>query len=220
ENTIEHRFTEAESFRATDFRYAEEKREAEALLERQFAAARASGSEVTVAVLRPAAVTGPRGRKRRSQIGLQAAMSGQLTGNTIHRIVSTLMSFVPVTQRWCWQFIHEDDIADIVALAAFATLRSNYDVLNVAPPGEIVRPRDVAQAFGRRLVRVHPQLVRLVFFLAWHGTRGRIPTPRGAWKPYCYPIVVDGSKLTTVYGYRYRMESIPAFTQNVGRFAS
>lgn len=60
----------------------------------------------------------------------------------------------------------------------------------------------MARMFGKRTLRIHPQLIRLAFFILWHGSRGRIPASRGSWKAYSYPINVDGSKLTETYGYR------------------
>ena len=218
-NTIEQRFTETDPLRASGFRYADDKRQAEQHLQTRFAKARAEGSAVEVAVLRPAAVTGPRGRHQRVLFGLQSALSGQLKRTVAERMVALLMSFIPVTPRWCRQFVHEDDVADIAALLAFADLPERYATFNIGPPGAVMRAADMAQAFGKRPLRIHPQLIRLAFFLAWHGTRGRIPTSRGTWKSYSYPIVVDGAKPTNVYGYRYRMDSTDAFTKNSGRYA-
>jgi hypothetical protein len=59
-------------------------------------------------------------------------------------------------QGWCHQFIHEDDIADIVSLVDVAALKADYEILNGAPPGETVKPCDAAQTLGKRLLRVHP----------------------------------------------------------------
>jgi nucleoside-diphosphate-sugar epimerase len=201
------------------FRYGDDKHLAEEHLQQRFAQARAAGSKVDVAVLRPAAVTGPRGRHQRVLFGLQSALAGQLKRSAVERVVALLMSVLPVTPRWCRQFVHEDDVADIAALLAFAELPSSYATFNIGPPGDVMRAADMAQAFGKRPLRLHPQLIRLAFFLAWHATRGRIPTARGTWKSYSYPIVVDGAALTTVYGYRYRMDSADAFTKNAGRYA-
>jgi nucleoside-diphosphate-sugar epimerase len=74
-NTIEHRFTEDEPFRKTDYLYAEEKRIAEERLEACFAEA---VRKVPTVLVRPAAITGPRGRFMRIRFGLQAALAGQL----------------------------------------------------------------------------------------------------------------------------------------------
>lgn len=218
-NTIEHRFTEAESFRESDFLYAEEKRVVEQSLASKFARAREHGSDVSVAVLRPAALTGPRGRGRTGGLRLQNALAGQQNASAVQRLVSLLVSILPVTEKWSRQFLHEDDIVDIATMLAFADLRAPYTVLNACPPGDVMRGADMARVFGKKMLHVHPQLIRLAFFVLWHGTRGRIPSSRGSWKAYAYPIVVDGEKLTGEYGYRYRMDTLDAFTKNEGRYA-
>ncbi|MFA9198372.1 MAG: NAD-dependent epimerase/dehydratase family protein, partial [Aquirufa sp.] len=93
ENTIEHRFTEVEPFRKTDYLYAEEKRIAEERLEEEFAKA---SRKVPTAIVRPAAITGPRGRYMRIRFGLQAALSGQLKDSFVFRLISLMTRFVPV----------------------------------------------------------------------------------------------------------------------------
>jgi nucleoside-diphosphate-sugar epimerase len=220
DNTIEHRFKEDEGFSQSDLRYAEEKRIVEEHLAEKFMQARSKGSETAVVVLRPAAISGPRGRRRRGHVGLQSALAGQMKGGMIHRLISLVLSNVPVTPQWCRQFIHEDDVADIAALFAFGDLKAQYTVLNACPPGDVVLGEDMARAFGKRAIPVHPQLIRLVFFLVWHGTRGRMSTSPGAWQSYSYPIAVDGSKLTNEYGYRYRMGCLDALTKDEGRHSA
>ena len=219
-NTIEHHFTEQEGFRKTDYLYAEEKRIVEERLHSKYEVARARGSSVKVAIIRPAAITGPRGRYMRIRFGLQAALSGQLksSGSLVHKVISAMVSFVPVTPKWCRQFIHEDDIADIVALFSFSDLKKDYDAFNACPPGEPVRGQDMARAVGKRTLPVLPFMVRIVFFFAWNLTRGRVPTSRGGWKSYSYPIAVDGSKLTKLYGFAYRMPPREAFMTKEGRY--
>ena len=223
-NTIEHLFTEAEGFRKTDYLYAEEKRICEEHLEERYQkAVAAKGGNASlvpqVAIIRPAAITGPRGRYMRIRFGLQAALSGQLKESFIHRLISFMVSFVPVTKNWCRQFIHEDDIADIVTLFAFNPLKSDYEAFNACPPGLVVRGADMAAAVHKRAVRIHPWLIRIVFFVMWNISRGRVPTSKGGWKSYSYPIAVDGSKLTNMYGYQYQWPSKEAFVKKEGRYA-
>lgn len=220
DNTVEHRFTEAEPFRDSDYLYAIEKRRVEEDLKARHDAAAAAGARVPqVSVVRPAAITGPRGRFGRVRFGLQAALSGQLRGSLSHRIVSALTAFVPVTEKWCRQFVHEDDVADIVERLAFGEPVPGYEVFNLCPPGPAVLGADMAKAVGKRAVRVPPLLVRAAFFLCWHLSRGKIPTSRGGWKAYSYPVVVDGSKVTRVLGHRYAHESREAFSERRGRYA-
>ena len=218
DNSIEHKYKEEEGFRKSDYLYAEEKRISEVHLEEKYAEAKSRGNQIKVAIVRPAAITGPRGRFMRIRFGLQAALSGQLKENFIHRLVSLMVSFVPITKNWCRQFIHEDDVVGIITLLSFGDLKSNYEAFNTCPPGEVVRGKDMAKAVGKSAVRVHPLLIRFVFFVMWHISRGRVPTSRGGWKSYSYPIAVDGSKLTQMYGYRYMYPSLDAFYYTNGNY--
>jgi nucleoside-diphosphate-sugar epimerase len=210
-NSVNHLYKEEEGFRKSDYLYAEEKRIVEAHLEEKFLAAQERGRNIEVAVVRPAAITGPRGRYMRIRFGLQAALSGQLKESFVHKLISLMVSFVPATHTWLRQFIHEDDVVRIVELLAFSPLKKQYDAFNICPPGAVVRAPDMAKAVGKSVVYVHPQLIRLVFFTMWHGTRGRVPTSKGGWKSYSYPIAVDGSKLTREYGFQYSAPSLDAF---------
>ncbi|TSC87112.1 MAG: hypothetical protein G01um10148_217 [Parcubacteria group bacterium Gr01-1014_8] len=218
ENEISHVFTEESPFRSSDYRYAEEKRISEMHLEEKYKVATAKRKDISVFVVRPAAISGPRGRFSRIRFGLQSALSGQLSGSFVYRIVTLLTSFVPATPKWARQFVHEDDVVDIVELLAFDAPQSGYDVFNLCPPGEPVLAKDMAQAVGKRILPMHPLLIRFAFFLMWHLSLGKIPTTRGAWKGYSYPIIVDGSKITKKYGYTYRMASKDAFVYTDGRY--
>jgi nucleoside-diphosphate-sugar epimerase len=218
-NTVDHFFTESEPFRKSDYLYAEEKRFAEERLISKYQNAKKAGNIVPqVFVVRPAAVTGPRGRYSRIRFGLQSALSGQLKGNFIYNTVSFLVSFTPITEKWLRQYIHEDDVVDIVTLLSFDNLKGDYEVFNICPPGPVVTGIDMAEAVGKRSVLVSPFVIGIVFFFMWHLTRGRIPTSKGGWKSYSYPIAVDGSKLTKMYGYKYKFQSKEAFVEKKGRY--
>jgi nucleoside-diphosphate-sugar epimerase len=216
-NTIEHRFLESEPFRKTDYLYAEEKRVAEERLEACFAKA---SRKVPTAVVRPAAITGPRGRFMRIRFGLQAALAGQLKDSFAYRIVSGMTRFVPITPKWVRQFIHEDDVTSLVELLAFAEPKGEYEVFNICPPGDVVLGKDMAEAVGKKAVLIQPWMARLPFAFLWHATHGKIPTAKGSWKGYSYPIAVDGSKLTKTYGYQYRYSSLDAFRYTDGEYES
>jgi nucleoside-diphosphate-sugar epimerase len=223
DNEIDRVFKEEDGFRPSDYLYAEEKRISEEHLKEKYDAHAASGRTMPiVTIIRPAAITGPRGRFARVRFGLQSALSGALkTSRSIwHRIVSALVSFTPVTKKWVRQFVHEDDIHNIVEIAAFSPLSYSYEAFNAAPPGAVVLGKDMAKAVGKKPVRVHPLIIRCVFFALWHLSRGSIPTSRGGWKSYSYPIVVDGTKITRVLGYQYSCDSLTAFTSSKGKYSS
>lgn len=214
-NTIEYRFTEEDPFRETDYLYAEEKRIAEERLEQCF---KEAARKVPTAVVRPAAITGPRGRYMRIRFGLQAALAGQLKDSPVYRLVSLMTRFVPVTPNWLRQFIHEDDVVNLVELLAFSEPKGQYEVFNICPPGDVVLGKDMAEAVGKKAILIQPWMARIPFALLWHGTRGKVPTAKGSWKGYSYPIAVDGSKLTRVYGYEYQYPSLDAFRYTDGEY--
>ncbi len=221
QNTIEHLFTEKEQFKVTNYLYAEEKRVVEDHLHSRYGEAKSAGTPIQVFVVRPAAITGPRGRVDRIRFGLQSALSGSLKGQGFfYSLVSLMVSWVPVTDKWLRQYLHEDDVTDIMALFAFNELEGTYEVFNLAPSGPAVLGKDMAKAVGKRTLPIHPWMARIVFFFMWHLTRGVIPTAPGSWKWYSYPIAVDGSKLTKQYGFKYRWGSKDAFVKNEGRYAS
>jgi nucleoside-diphosphate-sugar epimerase len=215
-NEIEQRFTEKDPFRVMDYLYAEEKRISEGHLEEKYEGR--TNKDIQVAIVRPAAITGPRGRFMRIRFGLQATLSGQMKDSFAYRVVSAMVSFVPVTPKWVRQFIHEDDVAGIIERLVFGEPAGKYEVFNICPPGAVVRGSDMARAVGKKILPVSPWMVRLPFFVFWHLTRGKIPTGRGAWKSYSYPIAVDGSKVTRELGYTYQHEGFNAFYYTDGTY--
>lgn len=216
DNSVDHRYTEDELFRKSEYLYAEEKRWTEEHLEERYA--KRANKDIQVSVVRPAAITGPRGRFMRIRFGLQAALAGQLKDSFVYRIVSGLVSFVPVTKTWLRQFIHEDDVVGIVERLSFGEKVEGYQVFNICPPGDVVRGKDMAKAVGKKTLPIHPWLIRPAFFFFWHATRGKIPTGPGAWRGYSYPIAVDGSKVTRVLGYHYKYPSFDAFYYTDGAY--
>lgn len=219
-NTLEHAFTEEEPLRDSEYLYAQEKKVVEESLQNIFDTAKKERvPHPQVSIIRPASITGPKGRYSRKTFGLQSALSGQLKETLTQKIVTALLAWMPITPLWCRQFIHEDDINDITTVLAFGNTTHEYEVFNACPEGPIVRGVDMADAVGKKTITLHPQIIRAVFFVAWHVSQGRIPTSPGGWKTYSYPIVVDGSKITKKYGYTYKMSPKDAFIKKEGRYA-
>jgi len=219
-NTISHRFTEDEPFLESEYLYGIEKKAVETRLRARYEKAKKSNVYCPkIFILRPAAITGPRGRfMMKNRFGLQAALSGRLKSSFLYRIISLLVLFVPATKQWCRQFIHEDDVTNIVDTIIFNDHPVSYEAFNICPPGDPVLAHDMARAVGKRVLRIYPWMVRLAFFLFWHGTRGRVPTSRGVWKFYSYPLIVDGSKLSRMLKYQYQHNGTNAFYYTDGRY--
>jgi len=216
-NTFEHYFTEAEGFRDDGYIYAHEKKVTEESLKQKFDQLKKEGKSVPqVSVVRPAAITGPRGRFMRIRFGLQSALSGNLKGGFVNKMVTTLTSFVPATKGWVRQFIHEDDVNDIVTKFAFEDMLWDYNVFNITPTGEPVFAPDMAKAVGKKVLPIQPWMARVAFFFFWHATRGRIPTCPGSWRFYSYPVLMSGEKLAQVYQCKY--SSKDAFRYTNGRY--
>ena len=219
-NTIEHRFTEDEPMREEEYSYAREKIKVEEILRDVHSRASDKKAHIPqISIVRPAAITGPRGRFVRIRFGLQSALSGQLKGNFFYRVISLLVSYVPATPWWVRQFIHEDDVTDIIELLAFnESVVHDYEIFNITPPGDPVFAKQMAQAVGKKVLPIRPWMARIAFFVFWHISRGKIPNGRGVWRFYSYPIVLNGEKLTEKYGYQYKFNSLDAFQFTTGRY--
>ncbi len=217
DNRFDHAFTEAEGFRDDDYIYAHEKKVTEENLKAKFDQAKKEGRRVPqVTVVRPAAITGPRGRFMRIRFGLQSALSGNLKGGFINRLITTLTSFVPATKGWVRQFIHEDDVNDIVLTFALEDQPWDYNVFNITPLGEPVFAPDMAAAVGKKILPIQPWMARVAFGFFWHATRGKIPTCPGSWRFYSYPVLMSGAKLAGVYQCQYSSKEAFAYTD--GRY--
>ena len=123
-----------------------------------------------------------------------------------------------MTPKWLRQYIHEDDVVGIIDRLSFGEKVEGYEVFNICPPGPVVLGPDMAKAVGKRTVLVAPWMVRIPFSIFWQLTRGKIPTGRGAWKSYSYPIAVDGSKVTKELGYTYKHNAFDAFYYTDGEY--
>lgn len=217
-NTLEHRFTEEDPSRNDDYLYAMEKKAAEDALAEEMQKAKEAGRELSVVVVRLAAVTGPRGRFMRERFGLQSALAGTLKGAAVYRLVNIMTWSVPATKKWCRQFIHEDDLSDVLGLIAFTPSAPSFKIYNLAPPGPVVGPHDMGRAVGKKVFLLHPRLIQIMFFVMYHLTRGKVPTSRGGWRFYSFPVVIDGAKVAHDFNFTYTHNSLSAFTKTTGRY--
>jgi hypothetical protein len=201
--------------------YAYEKLQSEKHLQQKYdAEQKKRGSIPKVTVLRLAAVTGPRGRFHRIRFGLQSALIGNVRGSVLYKMVTVLTAFMPATKSWIRQFVHEDDVVNLVMFLTQSgqSLDWQYRVFNVTPDSAPVTAPDMARAVGKRIIPVYPWMVKIVFSCFWHVTRGAIPTCPGSWRFYSYPILMSGASLKEVYVCKYA--SYDALVYTDGWYAS
>jgi UDP-glucose 4-epimerase len=184
--------------------YGVQKREVEALLEKS---CRELQPSTHVVVLRLASVSGPRGRFGLNRYGLLSTVAGRFPVLVCGR------------RDWGRQYLHEDDIVAVLAMLTLAPPTEGYEVLNVSPP-DYLDATDLGRIFGKQVMVLPPALLKTLFWLIWHGTRGALTTPSGAWKFLSYPIRVDGSRLAKAYGYHCRYSSRQALEAREGRYAT
>jgi nucleoside-diphosphate-sugar epimerase len=201
-NSVAERLSENAALTERDYLYGSHKRQIEQTLRGAYAA---SDRRTHVVVLRCASISGPYGRFALGRFGIVSTLTGMLP-------------FLPCGHSdFGRQYLHEDDIVEIVALLLTAPAKDGYEVFN-ASPEDYLASTDLAALLQKRRIIVSPGLLRRLFALSWHLSRGRVPTPRGAWKFLTYPIAVDGSALTERYGYRYRFTSVDALMARAGRY--
>jgi UDP-glucose 4-epimerase len=200
-NSLAARFCEDAPLTERDYLYGIHKREIEQLLEDAYAA---SDYRPHVVVLRCASISGPYGRFAAGRFGIVSTLT-------------SLFPFLPCGRAdFGRQYLHEDDIAQIVALLLTAPTKEGYEVFN-ASPDDYLAAADLASLLQKRTITIPPALLRGLFALCWRISRGRVPTPRGAWKFLTYPIAVDGSALIETYNYRYQFSSADALLARAGR---
>ena len=200
-NSLAERFSEKAPLSERDYLYGRHKGEIEQLLYDAYAA---SNRRTQVTVLRCASISGPYGRFALGRFGIVSTLTGTLP-------------FLPCGRAdFGRQYLHEDDIAEIVGLLLIAPSKEGYQVFN-ASPDDYLASADLAALLQKRSIIVSPALLRRLFMFCWRISRGRIPTPRGAWKLLTYPIAVDGSALTRTYNYRYQFTSADALMARAGR---
>ena len=207
ENEIEKPFNEGDDLREIEARYGREKKDVEEMLWNLY---KENSSDKQIYVIRPASITGPRGRNLNSKkMGL------------LH-LLKDVLPFIPyASNRWCRQYVHEDDITDAIAMFTFGQIKkgSTYEVY-ILSSNDYVYAKDMATIFKKNVLYVPPFLVRIAFYLTWHLSGGKIPTSGGGWRSFCYPIPVGGSLISKTYGFEYTFNSREALELEEGRYTA
>jgi UDP-glucose 4-epimerase len=202
-NSLEQSFTEETPLSEDVYLYGVQKKRVENLLWHLFRRLRPPAH---VVVLRLASVSGPRGRFGLNRYGLLSTIAGRFPFLVCGR------------PDWGRQYLHEDDLIDVLTTFVHLPPATGYQVFNVSPP-DFLDAASIGRLFKKRVVPLPPLLLRVLFLLLWHGTRGAVTTPAGAWKFLSYPIRVDGSRLQQAHGFQYRYSSLQALVAREGRYA-
>jgi nucleoside-diphosphate-sugar epimerase len=203
ENSADRPFTEESPLGEDVYLYGVQKKRVENLLWHSFRRLRPSAH---IVVLRLASVSGPRGRFGLNRYGLLSTIAGRFPFVICGR------------PDWGRQYLHEDDLIDVVSTFVHSPPTTGYEVFNVSPP-DFLDATSIGRLFNKSVVALPPLLLRALFALLWHGSRGAVTTPAGAWKFLSYPIRVDGSRLQRACGYEYRYSSLQALMAREGRYA-
>jgi nucleoside-diphosphate-sugar epimerase len=203
-NSLDRPFTEEMPLAEETYLYGAQKKQVEDLLWQSYRRLRPS---THVVVLRLASVSGPRGRFGLNRYGLLSTIAGGFPALVCGR------------SDWGRQYLHEDDLIAVLDMLVHLPPADGYQVYNVSP-ADFLDAATLGRLFDKRVVVLPPALLRSLFFLTWHGTRGMLATPRGAWRMLTYPIRVDGGPLSRVFGYEYRYSSQQALVAQEGRYAS
>ncbi|MEI6297012.1 MAG: NAD(P)-dependent oxidoreductase [bacterium] len=196
-------FVEGDILRESEYTYGSEKKEVENILARKYVE---SNRTKNVFVIRPSTVFGPRAK-------YMIEGKGALT-----TFVNTF-SVVPVaSEDWGRQYVHEDDLTDIVAILALnKPPLKGYEVFNVAI-NEPVFGKEIASVLGKEGFYIPPLLIRIAFLIMWHVFQGKMPTGNGVWKSLSYPMFIDGSKVTKVLRYPYNYSAKETLGGKIGRY--
>jgi UDP-glucose 4-epimerase len=133
--------------------------------------------EIATSILRPVSILGPH-------------VSSSMAQYLRQRYVPTIMGFDPMMQ-----FIHEEDVAEAVALALQT---GTHGVFNVVGAGAVPLSVAVGQTGGVALPIPEP-LARLVFRQLFN--LGLYPVPPGAIDFVKYPCTLDGRRFRTATGF-------------------
>ena len=192
-----------------------------------------------VLIVRPCAISGPRGQYIFKRFGLL-------------RMVKEGLPIIPITgNESARQFIHEDDVADIIFWMAFGGVNSHtqsknqsssagsfsndaahvhleergslgvgvkgeYEIFNIAPHCFFLL-KDMTHSIGKKTIRIPAWLGRFGFWFLWNVSCGKIPTPPAGINSYTYPIIVDGSKIEK-FGYKYKYDCGDTLRADAGRY--
>ncbi|TSC82455.1 MAG: hypothetical protein G01um101420_288 [Parcubacteria group bacterium Gr01-1014_20] len=202
-NELNNPFTEESEAQETIIAYGRDKKIIEKKLSEIF---EKHHPKTEVICLRVGSVSGPFLQNVVKKTGLLSFMKG-------------LLPFLPITsEKSARQYVHEDDVVSAVNFWLTHQTEPKIIPLNLASKGFFTF-REIAKILRKKTLKIPHQFAQIFFFLTWHLSLGKIPTPPGVINSYSYPIIVDGTKITK-FGFAYKYNSTDALLATKGKFAS
>ncbi len=194
DNSVERPMVESDPLREDEYLYGVQKKVSERELKDQYTASRTADAGTTtpdVTVFRISSVTGARYAQAKKGMTLQ---------NILARI-----PYIPIANpEWGRQFVQEDDLLKIFDALIDEAPVGAYRTFNIAPP-TFMKAADIVKAYGKRALHVPKELMRVGFFILRHLSLGHLPTSRGGWRFYVYPLVVDGGAIERGCAFTYSL---------------
>lgn len=202
-NELSHLFTEESETRENTIAYGRDKRIIEEKLVKIF---EEHHPKTEVICLRVGSVSGPFLQNIVKKTGLLSFMKG-------------FIPFLPITnEKSARQYVHEDDVVSAVNFWLTHQTDPKIIPLNLASSGFFTF-EEIAKILKKKTLKIPHALARIFFFLTWHLSFGKIPTPPGVINSYSYPIIVDGTKITK-FGFVYKYNSTDALLAAKGKFSA
>lgn len=172
-----------------DFTYSKNKKELEPI----FSKFAETHPDITVSVLRPCMVVGPGWRNPTASALMQKVVV--LPANTKP-----------------WQFVHEDDLINIMALLLEKRIGGVY---NVAGDGTMTF-KEMVDALGNKLVTIPWALLYPMNNLFWHLRMTSIAkAPSSGMRMLMHPWIASNEKIKKETGYKFQYDTKAAFAEFV-----
>lgn len=193
-------FSEDDDLRESEYLYGIEKIEMEKIAENFFL----KDKRKKMVILRLATISGPFAQKIYKKGGLL-------------NFLKNISPLIPlISEKSLRQYVHEDDVIEVIKFLIFNDFSDNYLVLNVAPD-DFLYFSQIANLLGKKVIRIPYNLAKMFFLFFWYFSLGKIPTAPGSVNSYVFPIRVSNERIKSL-GFKFKYTAKDAFWADKGRY--